>query len=477
MTEQLYQRIRTLIEDGALLPLDRLPSTRELASLLGVGRVTVLNAYERLLCEGYIASSVGRGSFVSQQLPQQKARKWETKAPSMSTPLPAPTVKATVAARFAHCSPQPQRPFAIVCPDYDSLPGKKWTQIVARLSKSPWMHNGYSSPEGSLEFRKVLTHYVRLTRGICCDPEQIIITSSIQEGLSLCSQILFRPGDRVAVEDPSFPLHTGLLHFNQLDPYPVDIEAPIVEQLHASEVPIRGMVLTPSHQFPLGSVMSLTERQSLLRWALASGAYLIEDDHDCELMFEHSPIPALFSMMPETEHVIYLGSFSKTIYPGLVMGYMIVPKALVSAFVGAKLLTTRHSSEVHQTILSEFIAQGHFEAHVRKLKTLYQQRRQALWDAIEARLAHVGQLLPSQQGTYLCFAFHQRVDDVALANVLASAYRMTVLPLSTCYHGAPKRTGFVLGYAGFTPEVIHDTAERLARAVTHYMGQNPSSKG
>ena len=317
------------------------------------------------------------------------------------------------------------------------------------LSKSPWLHNGYSLPGGYPAFRKVIADYVRQTRGIACEPEEVIITTGIQQGVSLCAEVLFNDGDRVAVEDPGFEPHRRALEFfgARTVSAPVDeggVSVAALEQMRESEADWRGILVTPSHQYPLGVLMTLERRKALLAWASRSGAWVIEDDYDSELRYGGSPYPALAALDRAGSgagRVVYLGSFTKMFYPGFNIGYLVAPsREIAQAFEGAKLLFDRHTSEVHQAILTEFIAGGHYDAHIRRLKRLYEKRRSAAVRAIGRFCSGFGRLLPSNQGTHLTFVFHDpALSDVAVSDRLRRECRIETRPLSLCYRDLPPR--------------------------------------
>lgn len=451
-------------------PGDRLPSTRRLADSLGVARNTVTAAYRRLVEEGWCEARAGRGTTVALRTHVRRAEAWASDGlgkDSSARMLPEASSVVGVVRKAARFHVQSEEPLAVVSPDFDSLPGRKWTQIVARISKSPWMHNSYCAPGGWPPFKQVLSDYLRETRGIRCEPEQVIVTTGIQQGLDLCARVLFEPGDIVAHENPNFDLHRTALQFARLKTLPVkvDEEGLRVEALESVTDDVRGLLLTPSHQYPMGAVLSLERRKRLLAWAAAKRAWIIEDDYDSELRYGGAPYPALAALECPNENVAYLGSFTKMIYPGFHIGYLIAPPSVQDAFVGAKMVTDRHTSEVHQAILCEFIAGGHYEAHIRKLKTLYEERRRVAIRSIGRYLSDLGHLVPCHQGTHLTFIFDREVDDVKLSEYLRTEHRLETRPLSPCYVGENPRSGLLLGFAGFTTTSIDAAVERLARAI------------
>lgn len=465
--EQLYRTLRQLIEK-TLRPGDRLPSTRELADHLGVGRITVTTAYRRLMDEGYLEAHAGGGTVVSLGAPINAVEGMKARSSGAVYPdrVPDLSVRASEAEEACTFRVQTLAPLAVIRPDFDSLPGKKWTQIVARLSKSPWLHNGYCPPGGFPGYRQAIADYVRSSRGIICEPEQVIATTGIQQGVALAAQVLFNAGDKVGAENPGFEPHRWALRFFGARPVPVavDEEGILVSSL-SREPGIRGVLVTPSHQYPMGIRLSMERREALIEWARREGAWIIEDDYDSELRYGGAPYPALAAMDALQEHVIYLGSFTKMIYPGFNLGYLIAPKRAVKAFQGAKLLNDRHVSQVHQAIVTEFINGGFYDAHVRRLKRLYEERRRAAVMAIGRCCASYGKLVASNQGTHLTFLFSENVDDQAFCRHLFAHRRLEARPLSACFwpKGAPVKLGLILGFAGFETDKIAAAIEMLGK--------------
>ena len=423
LNEQLYRAVRERI-GKRLFAGDKLPASRDLARLLGVGRVTVTTAYGRLQAEGFLEAKPGVGTVVAERMSVNRAEDWsepqageDAEAPKSAVRSPALGRSAAAAVEAARFHVQALEPLAVINPDFDSLPGRKWTQIVARVSKSPWQHNGYCLPGGFPAFRKTIADYVRQTRGILCEPEEVVITTGIQQGIALCAEVLFNEGERIAVEDPGFEPHRHALRFLGLEtvPTPLDESGLSTKALKAAD----GL------------------RAALDR---ADG------------------VPG---------RVVYLGSFTKMIYPGFNIGYLVAPSVEVAlAFEGAKLLLDRHTSEVHQAILTEFIGGGHYDAHIRRLKRLYEKRRAAAVRAIGRFCSGFGRLIPSNQGTHLTFLFHDpKLSDVEVSERLRKEERIETRALSLCYQKAPAQNGLLLGFAGFTESEIETAVRKMAIAV------------
>lgn len=469
---QLRRKIQELIDQGKLSPGDPLPSTRTLSEGLKVSRSTIIRAYKQLYEEDFIDSSKGSGSFLSFSLPRRNVQKWELGKIKRSVVEESITRESHFLLQSLQFRVQEPEPFALIAPDRDSLPGKKWTQIVSRISKMPWLHNGYCKPGGFMPFKKVLSNYLRIVRGISCEADQVIITDGIQEGLNLCTQVLFNSGDEVIVEDPSFQLHLNLIEFRGMKPVPIAVtkEGLILGKIRVTEK-TRGLLVTPTHQYPLGYLQSLASRKAMLEWCREKGLWVIEDDYDSELRYGGDPYPAL-AALDQNQSTIYLGSFTKVIYPGFNMGYAVVPERLIKFFEGAKNLNNRHASEVHQAILAKFIEEGGYDSHVRRLKRMYELRRRCAVRAIGKYLHEFGKLEPDNQGTHLTFIFNRPINDALLSSFLKDSYHIETRPLSVCYREASPLQGLILGFAHFREEEIEKAIQSLKKGIEQFVKAN-----
>ena len=412
----------------------------------------------------------GNGTFVSEislGVFENRKENGSTNEKFLPSELP---LSAKIAAAASEFKVQKPMPFAVIAPDQESLPGKNWTTVVARTSKSPWLHNGYCDPGGFMPYKKAVCDYLRQYRGLRCEPEQVITTDGTQQALDLCASVLFERSDKIAVEDPYFQTHINLMEFRGLKPIPIPVtqDGIDIEKLKKQKK-IKGVLVTPCHQYPLGYVSSAENNEKLLAWAKTEGAWIIEDDYDSELRYGKKPLPAL-SSYKEGAPCIYLGSFTKVIYPGFNMAYMVVPKNLITVFEGAKLLIDRHSSEVHQYILAEFIQNGFYYSHVRRLKKIYEKRRQAAVRAIGKYLSAYGHIEGANEGTHLTFIFNHPQDDVKLSELFKRSYQIETRPLSACYRSAKPLTGFILGYAHFTEEELEHAVLKLKDALEQTLG-------
>lgn len=464
---QLYEKIRQLIEDQKLKEGDVLPASRLLAEKLGVGRNTVMSAYRQLIEEGYLESKTGSRTIVGKIPLKTELVKFDPGTNNLENQKIS--WRCQLAKKAYAYKPQEEIPLSIFAPDRDSLPGLMWTRIVARLSKSPWRHNNYCDPKGYYPCRKAIADYLKRTRGIACDADQVIMTSGIQQGVNLCAQLLFDAGDSVAVEDPGYFPHLASLEFNGLKPVFLDSREGITSHSFSGiEGTIRGALLTPAHCFPLGSTISLQEKNKIANCAERNGFWIIENDYDGDLQFSEEFVPALASI--NSSSVIYLGSFSKGIYPGFCLGYMVVPPQLSDAFAGAKFLVDKHVSEVHQTILTEFIAGGFYETHLRRLKKIYQSRRDALVSAVNEKLSDYGELLPDDKGSHFIFVLNaQFEDDVALSKYLFEKCHIETRSLSPFYRITPVQQGLILGCVHFKEDEIIRAVERLKVGMENFL--------
>lgn len=466
---QIYEKIKHLIETQKLREGDVLPASRLFAEKLKVGRITIMNAYRQLIEEGYLESKTGSRTGVSKLPSKSKATPLKTKAGTDNVILQKLSWRSDFAKKAYSYKPQEEIPLAIFAPDIDSLPGLMWTRIVARLSKSPWRHNAYCDAKGYYPCRKAIADFLKRTRGITCDVDQVIMTSGIQQGVNLCAQVLFDAGDVIAVEDPGYLPHLEALEFHGLKPHFLDSREGITSKsFEGIEGNIRGTLLTPAHCFPLGGSIPIKEQSKILDCAERNGFWIIENDYDGELQFSEEFVPALASL--NNRSVIYLGSFSKGIYPGFCIGYMVVPSHLSDAFAGAKFLVDKHVSEVHQTILTEFIAGEYYETHLRRLKRIYRARRNTLVSAVTEKLSSFGKLLPDDKGSHFVFVLNSQFDnDLALGKYLREHCHIETRSLSTYYRKIPVQQGLILGCVHFKEEEILRAVERLKVGMENFL--------
>lgn len=468
LSRQLYLRIRELILGGTLPRGARLPSTRALAADLGLSRNTVLVAIEQLACEEYVVSRVGDGTYVAADVPEDRE---SPVRPEADGPSDVEAASPRLSRRGERIAATPigrdsyeVRPFAVGLPALEEFPWPLWHRLWTRRSRDlDRAHLCYGDPAGYGPLREAVATYLTTGRGVRCDAEQVIVVSSSQQALDLAATVLIDPGDRVWLEDPGYLGARGALVAAgaEIVPVPVDEEGlEIAAGRRLAEDP-RLVSVTPSHQYPLGATMSLARRLELLAWAAKSGAWILEDDYDSEFRYSGPPLAALQGL-DRCGCVIYVGTFTKVIYPSLRLAYLVAPKALIPALIAARSFVDRHSPTLPQRVLADFISGGHFTAHVRRMRALYRQRRKALIEALAGRLAGWVTVRSSPAGMHLVIELPAGTDDLKLARQ-AGELGLAVSPLSRYYLGEKRRSGLLLGYAAVSRERLADGVERLAK--------------
>jgi GntR family transcriptional regulator/MocR family aminotransferase len=469
--QQLYTNLRAAILSCELKSGMKLPSTRALASELNVSRNTVLNAYRQLLAEGYLVSIAGSGTYVAGDLPEamlfpstkevhdvernDKAHQLRLSEIARSQT----TVSQLTAVSLAPGSRTP-RPFSPEMPALDAFPYELWTRIVTRQARRlPRSSFAYQDWAGFYPLREAISAYLAISRQVHCTPEQIIIVSGSQGALNLAAHLLVNAGEPVWMEDPGYHGARGafLGAGAQIIPIPVDDEGLVVDAGIARAPQARLVYLTPSHQFPLGVTMSLARRLALLDWAKQVGAYLVEDDYDSEYRFAGRPFAALHGL-DDAERVIYIGTFSKVLFPALRLGYLVLPPSLVEAFLAVRRFIDIHSPMLEQVVLTEFMAAGHFTRHLRRMRTLYAERRAALLDvAAELPL----EIRSPEAGIHCVAWLPDEVDSESLLHAAAN-HGLDLSPLSNYSIEPLARQGLLLGYGGYSVQEIESGIRRLA---------------
>lgn len=466
----LYDGLRQAILDGSLPASSRLPASRDLAGALQISRNTVMHAYEQLLAEGYLRALTGSGTFVADVLPEQVL--WARSAARAGAGGSGPRGATRLSARGralvsdALASPVQWGAFVPGVPDVTEFPHRKFEQIAARWRRRPppqWL--SYASDGGHPELRSALAQHLRQARSVQCDPDQILVTEGVHQAVDLAARLLADQQDRVWVEEPGYWGIRGILAMNglRIEGIPVDEEGLAPQAQHRARPP-RLICVTPSHQYPLGSVMSLRRRLALLEDARQHGSWIIEDDYDSEFRFSGHPIPSLQGLVTESP-VIYIGTFSKTLYPGLRIAYMVLPKALAQAFRTAHAELYREGHLITQATLAEFISEGHYAAHIRRMRLIYATRRTALIALVEKWLGP-GWLHPhdSNAGLHLVLTLPEGMDDVAVARE-ALACGVAVRPLSRYYAGRARTPGLLLGFACVAEPDMRVPFEQLVRCL------------
>ena len=468
---QLYGALREAILAGRLRPGTRLPATRTLARDVGAARNTVVTAFEQLVAEGYLESRVGDGTRVAAVLPETLLHARRTRvppAPRGATPGLSRRGEAMVAARRPTADPL-RRAFQPGLPAVDLFPRDVWARLLARRARLPARGNlGYTHATGLPSLREAIAAYLGPARGVTCDPSQVIIVAGSQAGLDLSCRLLLDAGDPAWIEDPGYLGARGALLAAgaRLVPVPIDGEGIDVDAGARACGAARLVYVTPSHQFPLGVTMSLARRLTLLAWAARAGAWVLEDDFDSEFRYAGRPVAAMQGL-DAAGRVVYLGTFSKTMFPALRAGYLVVPAALVDAFTVAVRLTGHQVAADLQAALADFIVDGHFAAHVRRMRALYASRQDRLVRALRRRLDGILAVDSRDGGMQVAGMLAAGADDVA-ASLAASAEDVIAPPLSLYHVSAPVRRGLHLGYAGVPEREITAGVDRLARALERW---------
>jgi len=467
---QLEDQIRGAIRGSQLLPGEGLPSTRQLARDLGVARNTTKNAYNQLIVEGYLVSVTGSGTRVAQDLPEDLLQVPGRGQAFVRTLSPVPL------SRIAKRSPAlsswiqgnvsgPVRPFRPHTPASDAFPRELWAQLTARrirrMSRS-LLERG--DPRGYRPLREAVAGYLGTTRGVACDPGQVVIAAGAQQAIELVCKLLIEPGDRVCMEDPGYTPASLLFELAgaEIVPVPVDDEGLEVAKLKQVRPAPKLVYVTPSSQFPLGMPMSLPRRLALIEWAEGCGAVILEDDYNGEYRYAGRPLPALHGLAP-AGRVLYAGSFSKLLFPALRIGYLVVPQEVVDAFAAMRWLIDRHSPPLEQAVLADFIEEGHFARHVRRMRTLYAERQGALVEAAARDLGGLLEVPAADSGMHLIGWLGEGVTEESLLQVAASA-GIDLTPTSRFSVREPVRPSVILGYAPFSERQIHQAVRALARA-------------
>jgi len=454
---QLYAQVKEAILRGTLGAGMQLPPTRELCALLGVSRQTVLNAWDQLMAEGYLSGTVGKGTFVSSHLPVSVRARAAPRG--LMRPLSARGAAHAGAMASVRYHEGPLRAFRPSMPGIDLFPFDVWSRLEARRWRHPDHHMGYSDPAGYAPLRELLCVYLRSSRGVNCTPEQIVITSGSQQGLYLLAQLLLGPGDKVWAESPGYQGASApfIAAGATVCTVPVDGQGMDVA-FGVRHYPDAKLVLTtPSHQLPLGVTMALQRRLELLRWAGASRAWIIEDDYDSEYRYTGPPLASLQSL-DRADCTVYVGTLSKVLFPGLRLGYIVAPPALVEPVVRAKAVMDRHNAIVPQMVLADFMAAGHFGRHIKRSREAYAERRSAMLAGIASGLAGELQCGPSDAGLDLCVHFRRPLDERKVVQA-ALANGIELRPLS--YYASPFAVpecavapGLLLGFAALDPPAI-----------------------
>jgi GntR family transcriptional regulator/MocR family aminotransferase len=452
---QVYLGLRQAMLSGAFSADDRLPSTRDLAEQLGISRTVVVLAYDQLLAEGFVVGRGGSGTYVSGSLNRTGAKRPEKSAKLPLSRFGSAAADAAGAVNFPSQQSAPLRyDFAYGRTDIAVFPFEAWRRILLQQAREASVRQlDYAPAVGSLALREAICTHLRRSRAVVCDPLEVIVVNGSQQALDLVVRVLVERGDRVAIEDPQYPGTREVLRAAgaRLRPVPVDRDGlnPAKLPEHASLV-----FVTPSHQYPTGAILPLTRRMALLEWASRKNAVIVEDDYDGEFHYEGRPLESLQGLDTEGR-IVYVGTFSRTLFPALRIGYLVVPKSLAPAFTAAKWLSDLHSATLEQQCLAEFITSGMYERHLRRLRRRNTARRDALLHAIHTYLGERAELTGAGSGAHVVLWPRKRVsEDTIIAR--AASLKVGIYGTSQFFLTGPARAGLMLGYSRMNEREIDE---------------------
>ncbi len=455
LSRQIYTGLRRAILSGTMRTGERLPSTRELADELHVSRTVVLLAYDQLLAEGFVNGRAGSGTYVAEGV-------------AVARPKTARDAAKLRISRFgAHAQntatefPEQRLPydFSYRRSPVEGFPLDAWQRILLRRArKASVAKHEYGPAAGSIALREAIAAHLRRSRAVVCDASQIIVVNGSQQALDLAARVLIERGDRVAIEDPQYQGAREVLLAAGARLHPVAVDA---DGLDPARLPARARLalVTPSHQFPTGTILPLARRFALLEWARRANAAVIEDDYDGEFFYENQPVESMQGLDAEGR-VIYVGTFSRTVFPALRIGYLVAPPSLVNAFISAKWLCDRHTATLEQETLAEFITSGAYERHLHKARRENAKRRAALLAAIHEHLRDRVTITGDRSGTHLVLWTRGRTsEETIIARAAAAGVGVYGISRYAIRRGAP---GLMLGYSRMSEEEIREGVRRLA---------------
>jgi GntR family transcriptional regulator/MocR family aminotransferase len=463
----LYTVLRTEILAGRLRPGARLPGTRDLAGQYGLSRGTIVNAFEQLKSEGYLEGSVGSGTYVNTVLPEELlhvTREARAQRPTQRRQRRSVSDYARRVVLFPNLEARSVRAFRANVPALNLFPTDLWTQIAARrLRRASTSLLRGCEPLGYPPLREAVADYLSTSRGVKCAPEQVAIVSGVQEALDLAARLFLNPGDRVCMENPGYP--GAAIAFEavgaKISAVRVDGEGMVLR--NTSSQGARLVYVTPAHQFPLGITMSLRRRLELLEWARKSGALIFEDDYDSEYRYSGRPVPALQGL----DHhglVLFVGTFNKVLFPSLRQGYLVIPPDLVDYFAATISVTSRHAPLLTQAVLCDFITEGHFGRHLRRMREVYAERLAVLMESSRQRLAGLLEISNIEAGLQTAGRLCIGITAEAAAKA-AAAREVEVTPLSRYSRGRMAGEYLQLGFAAVDAAEIRRGVRELAVAL------------
>jgi len=474
LQRQLYESLREAIISGRLPRGQKLPATREFAKSLGISRTTVTLAYESLTTEGYIEGLTGSGTFVATQLPDDlmrpALRKAGAKVADCATPKPRKLSRFGNYVRnrdFIGPVREPEIQMAVGRPDLEHFPMRQWLQLLNHHAKNkdfsalelPNQSKGYQP------LRQAIAAYLARARALKADPDQIIIVNGSQQAIDLIARVFIEHGDAVGMENPCFYGAKAIFEaaYARIIPVGVDDHGVIVDQLKSELTPnLKLMYVTPSHQFPTGVALSLPRRLELLSWANCNGSMIIEDDYDSEFRYCGRPVPALAGL-DQNESVIYVGTFSKTLFVSLRLGYLLVPKPLAKTFAHAKWLTDRHTPILEQQVLADFISSGQFERHIRRMRAIYAGKRETILHELQSVFGNRCEVTGDAAGINLLAKFKTRLTN---EEIVEQAMNAGVSVIHAVYLDEPRHGELVMCYGGLSESDIKKGVRLLAEVIS-----------
>jgi GntR family transcriptional regulator/MocR family aminotransferase len=472
---QIYEAIRQAILSGNLRPTTPLPATRFLSKELGVSRMTVINAYDQLFAEGYLEAKTGAGTFVAAHLPEEFL---QTSGVERREHQESPAARKVNFSDYGknlaqnsnsilrHHGTSSLLPFEHGVPGTEEFPFDVWAKIAQRWQKKPSSSIlSYGDSTGFQPLREAIAAHLAAARGVRCEVEQIIITNGTQQALDLIGRIFLMKTTDVYIEDPGYYGARDIFAAAgaRIIPVPIDGEGFDLQEARKRSRKARLAYVTPSHQYPLGVTMSLTRRLNLLEWARDRDAFVIEDDYNSEYRYSGRPLASLQGL-DRDGRVIYLGTFSKTIFPALRLGYLVVPPNLIEVFAAARALTDLHSPSLDQAVLAEFIAERHFARHVRRMRGIYEERQRILVEEVRRNLKGRLEVAPAEAGMHLIGWLPDGIDDRDVSRRAAEA-NLKIACLSAYCIDQVLRGGLLLGYTAFNERLIKQGVKKLARVL------------
>jgi GntR family transcriptional regulator/MocR family aminotransferase len=461
LQRQIYEEWRGGILRGRFRSGERVPSTRDLASTLGVARATVTAAYDQLTAEGYLESTRGSGTFVCRQLPEDllRTRPLAASAPPAEAPLHLSRRGEQIAAEFS-CLPPALGPgwisFSHWRPDLNHFPFPLWRALLARHFRSTdrQVFDYHGAGAGHEGLRREIAAYVARSRAVRCAPEDVVVVNGSQQALDLCARVLLDPGDEVAIEDPGYQGARQIFaaYGARLRPVPVGTDGVSPSAIGRAA---RLLYVTPSHQFPIGISLSVARRLELIEWARRHRAAILEDDYDSEYRYNGPPLPSMQGLAGGAP-VIYIGTFSKVMFPGLRIGYLIAPPGLARAFARTKWLADRQTPILEQATLADFLREGHLERHIRRMRRLYSRRRDALIESLDRHFGRAAQVFGDPAGMHTLVRF----EDAGIA-ARAQATRVYMPAAAPYYMRSAPPNEFILGFSNINDRAIREGVKRL----------------